>query len=179
MNFRIQASYPINNGEFCQEDRKLSEAIETIFPMLTEDAILIWNTIYIPLNYKYDISYMIDDILNLLKKIRENLDGEIKIDWPSNSFACEWILKWNSDLLTIDSKWRSVTGHTEDSLNNLSELNVNLVEFVNEWKSVLEVLINNLETCGYGKENLIDMDLLYDEYRAIKSYGLLYLQSKN
>jgi len=48
--------------------------------MLTEDAILIWNAIYIPLNYKYDISYMIDDILNLLKKIRENLYGEIKID---------------------------------------------------------------------------------------------------
>lgn len=175
MNFRIQASNPKNNTKYCKEDKKLSEAIETIFPMLTEDAILVWNTINIPLSYKYDISYMIDDILSMLKKIRENPNGnKMKICWPSNTFACDWILNWNSKMLTINSKWRSVAGHTENLLNESNEINIDIFEFTYEWKTTLKTLIINLEQCGYDKENIKDMDLLYYEFESINKYGLLY-----
>ncbi|HHR2550667.1 TPA: hypothetical protein ACSY39_10840 [Listeria monocytogenes] len=56
MNFFIQANTPQKTGVFESDDYDLSTAIETIFPMLTEDAILVWNHIYVPLSYKYDIS---------------------------------------------------------------------------------------------------------------------------
>ena len=57
MSFRIQAGRPRNNAEFSSDDTKVSEAIETIFPHMTEDALLIWNNTYIlihRLNNAYD-----------------------------------------------------------------------------------------------------------------------------
>ena len=58
MNFYIQASNPrALKPSFIEEN--LSAAIESVFPMNTENAILFWNHIAIPLSYKYDISYMV------------------------------------------------------------------------------------------------------------------------
>lgn len=173
MNFRIQVSKPYNNGEFCYEDKKLSEAIETIFPMMTEDAFLVWNHIYIPLNYKYDVSYMIEDILSMLKRIRD-IKGEIKINWASNSFACSWILVWNKDDLNINTSWNCVTGNTEELLNSFNNVKINKTEFICEWKMILGVIIENLEKCGYNKDNLKDMNIIYEEFNLIKEYGILY-----
>jgi len=170
VNFRIQASYPKNNTAFCIVDEKISEAIETIFPMMTEDAILIWGTSYIPLNYKYDISYMIEDIISMLKILRENQNGELKIDWPTSTFACQWLFAWHNKILTISSKWRSESRMS----SNLSDLEINVHEFTYEWKKVLEILIENLESCGYNIDNLKDMKMLCNEFHLIKSYGLLY-----
>jgi len=175
MNFRIQASQPKNNSEFNNEDEKLSEAIETIFPMLTEEALIIWNTIYIPLNYKYDVSYMIEDILYMLKVLSENpKEGILRINWPSNTFACEWNLAWNKGALTINSVWHSVLGHTQQLLNKSNKIETSILEFLSEWKMVLEVLIKNLEQCGYSNKNLKDMSALYDAFINIEKYGLLY-----
>jgi hypothetical protein len=174
MNFRIQSSIPKNNGCHDKEDEKLSEAIETIFPMLTEEAFIIWNTIYIPLNYKYDLSCMIEDILSMLKNLRENFKGNMKINWASDSFACEWYLIWNNQNLKINSKWIKTNGHVEELLNKSSEINIEKDLFTREWKKILEKLIGNLTECGYSIENLIDMNKLEKEFNFIKKYGLLY-----
>jgi hypothetical protein len=178
MDYRIQASQPKNNVDICAEDEKLSEAIETIFPMMTEEALIIWNTIYIPLNYKYDVSCMIEDILCMLKAIRENPNhGVLRISWPSNSFACDWKLVWDQGILIISSVWRTVLGHTENLLNKANKIKVNLLEFLYEWKMLLEVLIYNLEQSGYNQDNLKDMNELYNGFNHIEKYGLLYLSS--
>lgn len=47
MRFIIQAGSPIYTGNYEEEDYSLMTAIETVFPMYTEDAILNWNNIYI------------------------------------------------------------------------------------------------------------------------------------
>lgn len=178
MNFRVQSSVPKNTKIYCNDDEKLSEAIETIFPMMTEEAFLVWNTIYIPLNYKYDVSYMIEDILNILKYLRKETKGEMKIDWASNTFACEWFLTWDEKMLRIEAEWRSVLGHIEELLNKSNELNIEKELFMNEWKKLLEVLLENLRQCGYSAKNLIGMDRLIEEYNFIKNYGLLYEEIK-
>jgi len=166
MVFRIQAGQPENSAEFCDEDEKLSEAIETIFPMMTEDAMIVWNTTCIPIGYKYDVSYMIEDILCMLKTMRESPDdGTLRINWPTNSFACRWDLTWDKGVLTISLNWRSESGRTEQ----LSKIEVSLLEFINEWKILLEVLIRNLEQCGYDENSLRDMKALYCEYSHIKA----------
>ena len=59
MHFYIQTSNPYIANKTNADDNKLSEAIESIFPMDTEELILFWNHVGIPLSYKYDISYMI------------------------------------------------------------------------------------------------------------------------
>ena len=175
MSFRIQASMPKNNSIFYSEDAKLSEAIETIFPMMTEDAFIILNTIYIPLNYKYDVSCMIEDILIMLSRIRKDQsNGNLEINWPSNTFACKWELQWNEGLLCINSNWNTVSGHTVQMLNEKNNIKTSIIEFLSEWKMLLEVLIKNLDECGYNEENLRDMCSLLSEYRHIEELGMLY-----
>lgn len=73
--FYIQACNPINNRTVDENDSKLMEAIETIFPMRTEAAIMVWNYVSIPLSYKYDISYMINDIIIVIQELVMKQEG--------------------------------------------------------------------------------------------------------
>ncbi|WP_241433176.1 hypothetical protein [Listeria cornellensis] len=117
MDFFIQANTPRKTGAFEDDDYDLSTAIETIFPMLTEDAILIWNHIYVPLSYKYDISCMMDDIIKMINSIRSSSSGELQIRWPSNTFACTWDIVWENDVITVVAFWETVVRDTVELLN--------------------------------------------------------------
>lgn len=174
MEFRIQVSNPRNNGCFCSEDEKISEAIETIFPMMTEEALLVWNTIYIPLNYKYDISIMIEDILSMLKNLREKKQDNMIINWASNTFASKWELQWDENNILINTNWNMVLGHTEVLLNDSNSIRIRKTSFMEEWKKLLEVLIINLKKCNYSEYNLHDMKRLIKEYDSLKKPGILY-----
>lgn len=85
MNFRIQTSHPCSNLKYYpyeKEIHNIAEAIEYIFPMITEKAFIVWNNVYIPFSYKYDVSSMIENILHMLREIRNNNNaGELNIDW--------------------------------------------------------------------------------------------------
>ena len=59
MAFYIQASNPRFIESISYEVESLSDAVESIFPLNTENAFLVWNYISVPLSYKYDISYML------------------------------------------------------------------------------------------------------------------------
>lgn len=177
MSIRVQTSQPQNNGGFCNGDEQLSEAIETIFPMMTEDAFLVWNTYHIPLSYKYDISYMIDDLLELLKALREEPSGEMKIAWPSNTFECEWFISWDEKNIKIDSTWTSVLGHIEDLLNGVKKVDMEKYLFQREWKKLLKTLIDNLSECNYNINNLINFENLIIEFEAIEGMGVLYCKN--
>ena len=43
MNFYIQANNPKVLKEYNAEDKSIADAMETIFPLYTESAILMWN----------------------------------------------------------------------------------------------------------------------------------------
>lgn len=94
MSFYIQASNPRTNSIANPNDKTLADAIETIFLLNTESAILMWNYISVPLSYKYDISYMIEDILLLLDALRSRENGEMTIHWLPDTFRCNWTVQW-------------------------------------------------------------------------------------
>ena len=77
LNFYIQASNPKVQCEINYSDETLADATESIFLLNTENAILMWNYICIPLSYKYDISYMLDDIMILLNELKNKKSGVI------------------------------------------------------------------------------------------------------
>lgn len=79
MVFCIQASAPDYCKKINLNNKCLSEAIESVFLLQTENAIMRWNYICIPLSYKYDISYMIDDILKLIGRLQDDVSGRIII----------------------------------------------------------------------------------------------------
>ncbi len=174
MEFWIQASCPKYTGVFDGEDQILSNAIETIFPMMTEKAIMVWKSIYVPLCYKYDISYMIDDVLTILEKLRCNPSGEISIHWASNTFANVWNIKWSDGNMVIDSEWGSVLGHTEQILNSKGAIILSKQSFLSEWKKVLFTIMLGLKESGYTEENLPGMTRLIVEHNAIDCEGILY-----
>jgi len=75
MCFYIQASNPKSQDKVETGDGSLADAIENTFLLNTENAILMWNYICIPLSYKYDISYMIEDIVSLLSEMQNKESG--------------------------------------------------------------------------------------------------------
>jgi hypothetical protein len=174
MNFYIQASKPRYTCVFDKEDYNLSTAIETIFPMMTENVVMAWKTIYIPLSYKYDISYMMEDILNILENIRNKPVGELALHWASDTFANVWKIKWDRNEVEIASEWGSVLGHTEDMLNLKGPITILKESFANEWKRVLYNVIEGLKLSGYSEASLPGMARLISEYDLIEKEGILY-----
>lgn len=174
MMFCIQASNPRVLNEYDKTDDDLSSAIETAFPMMTEDAIMVWHNIHIPLSYKYDISYMVGDILNLLKRLREDLGGEQKICWLPDTFRSDWIVRWKNNLIDIEAYWEDTAGDLSAMLNNTSNITLAKQDFIYEWKQLLGNVINGLRKCGYNEVNIAGMAGLVHEFSMVDNEGILY-----
>lgn len=156
------------------EDKSLSDAMENIFPLNTENAIMIWNHINIPLSYKYDISYMIDDILKFLYCINKDETGKMTIHWLPDTFRCDWFVTWEYGQMKIESYWECTVGNLEGLLNNNSEISLSVKTFTNEWKEVLHIIITGLKKCGYEEDKIRGMKQLLKQYQTIEDAGYLY-----
>lgn len=174
MNFYIQACNPRTLCTADSNDKTLADAIENAFPLKTEDAILIWNHISIPLSYKYDISYMMDDILMLLNMLQSREKGELTIHWLPDTFRCDWIVRWMADRLDIQSKWGNTVGNLQILLNEKSRISLKKEDFIKEWKSILHVVITGLIKCGYTVDRIKNMKQLIAQYGNINGSGILY-----
>ncbi|MDF2872341.1 MAG: hypothetical protein K0R05_3916 [Anaerocolumna sp.] len=172
--FYIQACKPINNGVFDENDSKLMEAIETIYPMRTEAAIMVWNYINIPLSYKYDISYMINDIINILQALVKKQEGVLNINWLPDTFCTEWTVKWKNDIIEINTLWSCVVGNVIDNLNLVPSITMNKWDFINEWESVINNIKFDLIECGYNDRNLADMNQINKICSMFTGKGILY-----
>ena len=85
----------------------LSAAIEEVYPMDAMDAILVWNGLPVSLNYKYDISVCIEEILDLVFFLKMPVSSTKEIMFPSNTFLVEWKLNVNVESVTIKANWHS------------------------------------------------------------------------
>ena len=178
MSFYMQAGNPEYKKNFDKSDVTLSDAVETVFPMDTEAVIMMWNHIAIPLSYKYDIGYMMDDIISLLCKIESEEECSFKISWLPDTFRCDWMIHKKKDSLTIQAVWESITGKLELLLNQCNTIELKADDFISEWKMVLEKIIQGLEHSGYTGEKLRGMVRLVDRYDSIKTYGKLYCANR-
>lgn len=174
MNFLIQASNPKIISNFNSDDETLDEAIESIYPLLTESAIIVWNKIYIPLSYKYDISVIIFDAMKMIEILLSSEKGAYEIHWPSNTFSAIWRLTWDNNQLVIKSKWNNVLGNLSDLLNSYNELKIDKYSFVNEWGIILKKIIIDLNKTGYNKDNLSEIKDLIKISQNIQGTGILY-----
>ena len=174
LNFYIQASNPRFQESINIYDESLSDAIESVFPLNTENAILTWNYIRIPLSYKYDISYMIEDILQLLDELQNKEKGELRINWLPDTFRCDWLIKWSAENMEIQSRWECTVGHLENILNQKSNMELSKDVFISEWKRVLGIIITGLKNCGYSEDKIQHMAQLMKQYESINEEGQLY-----
>lgn len=174
LNFYIQASNPKVQNELNFEDECLSDAIESAFLLNTENAILFWNHISIPLSYKYDISYMMEDLLRLLHCLQSMDTGEIVIRWLPDTFRCDWSIIWDHGQLQIQSHWECTVGHLENLLNDNSQISISVRDFISEWKEILQTVIKGLDKCGYDEKRIEGMGQLLQQFNSIVDGGVLY-----
>lgn len=174
LSFYIQASNPRFQESTNLYDESLSDAIESAFPLNTENAILVWNYISIPLSYKYDISYMIEDILLLLNELQNKEKGELRISWLPDTFRSDWLIKWSAENMEIQSQWECTVGHLENILNQKPNMTLSKNSFISEWKRVLGIVITGLESCGYSEDKVQHMNQLIEQYKSINEEGQLY-----
>jgi hypothetical protein len=173
-NFLIQASSPRGLPLRDAEDASLSDAIQTVFPLKTEGMYLIWNGISVPLSYKYDVSLMVDDVLHLLAQMLGHATGYESIDWPSNTFAATWEVRWGAGHVVVVSDWRHVAGGTRDLLGASGSIQLDLVHFMREWRRPLEVVAEALQKAGYEDHQILGLSVLRDTLRNIVGQGELY-----
>jgi hypothetical protein len=159
--FKIQLSNPvILPYEGDDAEITLDEAIESIFPSDTEYLILTWNHIYIPLNYKYDISCMISDFIRILQFMENDSSEPLEIYWTSNTFASIWTLHQLGNEIKLHSKWNCVIGGTENLLNKSSENQLEKEEFKNEIKKLLAFIYDAIKKSVMDFEKISEIDLL-------------------
>lgn len=152
----------------------LAEALSLIFPDRTEEAYLIWNWIPVRINYKYDLSVMIDDVPDLLGKLLRETVGSHRVYWGSNSFLAEWKLAWSGGSLSVEADWKSVAGDYADLLNSRSRLEIGHQEFVWEWKALLNRVIKSVEASGIEIVNQSQLRIIREIEAKIPQFGRLY-----
>ncbi len=173
--FWIQASCPRWQGSVDPDATTIDEAVESVFMRNTEDALIVWQHVYIPLSYKYDVGTILRDVLHMVRELLSSDAGEWQVDWPSNTFGARWHFKWEEERLVVTaSEWRSVVGDTEDLLRKRSILEIGKAEFISEWKAVLERVHTALSDAGYVSTTIPELDELSETISRIPRHGVLY-----
>jgi hypothetical protein len=148
--FKIQLSNPtfsISDYEK-SDDFNIEDFIQEVFPLETEYAFIIWNHIYIPVSYKYDISLMILDFVKIRDFITNNTAEKIKIYWASNTFRSEWDIKIQGEKIVVYSKWYQTLGMVESLLNEFNTVETSTLDFLEEVEKIIKFIkkISNDET---------------------------------
>jgi hypothetical protein len=172
--FRIQASQPRSASNALLEDSGLSDALQSVFPMMTEAAILVWNGGHVPLSYKYDLSFMVDDILYLAEALLSTKRGQTRISWPTNTFAATWNTRWADDIISIHGDWKTVVGGTEELLRAHPLVEMPVGEFLAEGKRPLTIMTMALTEAGYDRLAPQPMERLAHLASQIQNEGVLY-----
>jgi len=175
MNFCIQVSNPVFLYSPDEIASDLAEAIQVVFPMETEKAFIVWNYIYIPLSYKYDISVIIDDILPMLSDLTNQKKGSYRVCFGSDTFNAEWNLLWYDENLYISAKWNSLAGNLVDlALSNCSKLEIKIEAFLSEYKRLFQQLSIAIEKSELSILEQESYKLMLELQASIKNYGSLY-----
>lgn len=178
MTFKIQVGTPIAKYSK-RKEYSFDEALQNIFLLHTENVIIYWNYCCIPLDYKYTISDIFNDILTMLESLTNQEEGEKVVTFFENSFHTKWLMTWDKNNLTIIAEWYSVSG-AEEMLNILTQRNkiiINKSLFISEWKMLLSTVKNNLLKYYLHARVINGFDKLISIEKKIKNKGCFYTKN--
>ena len=155
----------------------LEGALQDVFEYPTEDLWICWNGSFIPVGYKYDLSWMIDELQDLIECLVSKTEGQHRAEFSSDTFMVNWSLSWKEDALRVTSEWKSITGSCQDKLNGEDGvLEVSKRTFLCEWKRPLKLVLSALDLGGYTNENLPESERLQKLYSLIPQEGYCYVR---
>jgi hypothetical protein len=174
MYFAVQASNPAVVSGPAKGVRSMASAIARIFPGATEEAIMYWNALPVRMNYRYDVSVMIDDVQGMLAKLLSERAGEHRVFWGSQTFMAEWRLGWGDGQLRITSDWKHVAGSYVDALNATAVLEIGHDNFMWEWKALLDRTLKAIDASGIAIDEADQVAAMRSIEAAIPRFGILY-----
>lgn len=173
-SFVIQAGAPRFQQSPPADGDSLCEAIESCFSSVTERVFIGWNYIYFPLDYKYDISVIAADVVDMIQAISSSPGGEWKVTWPSSGFFADWHVSWTGSEVRIVADWRVVNGDAVDLLVKSPVLALGKWEFLYEWRAPLAIVLQALAHSGYTRSNCPPIGTLSDAVAMLTQPGFLY-----
>lgn len=176
-SFSIQACDPETTGKHDENDSSISEASEYAFQYPTENAILFWGDCYIPLCYKYEVGKVVDEILYLLGVLSNADRGHEIFNWGLDTFKATWTLDWGDNVLELTSSWMSVRGPCLERLKAAPRIQIHKLDFICEWRKLLEKLLLGLKQSGYDETQIPEMTELSQAISAIPEDGRHYKES--
>ncbi|WP_237228419.1 hypothetical protein [Rubinisphaera sp. JC750] len=171
MDFAIQVSNPSSVGGI-EDDESIGEALETIFSLNTESAFVIWNHLYVPLNYKCDVSLILEDVVFLVETVSASQNGNTTIHWPSSTFRARWEVSWKEDNVVVEARWESVIGDIESLLNQHPSISVPKSAFLSEWGELIKTCLNHLRIRNTSSS--LDLTRLESVLSLVSERGTLY-----
>ncbi|KOV18308.1 hypothetical protein ABZZ01_30905 [Streptomyces virginiae] len=123
----------------------MADAVGEMYPTEGEDAILVWNLVPVRLSYGHDLAALLDDLVPLLEAIRRPGFSETEVFWGADTFAAEWRIVRQADLLRIHARWHSTLGNYEALLAERGDVVVPAADFIGEWVKVLRRIVTDIE----------------------------------
>ncbi len=174
MDFHIQLSNPKTIKPEKKKCEDLSDALQQIYPMWTEDLYISWNHTSVAIGYKYDVSVIMTGILEMLEALISSQTGQDHFGFASSTFHTDWEMAWEDDRLTISSKWFSVHGGIKSILNERYKLTLSRIGFLSEWKGLLNRIIEDVKKAGIQLSDQEEWTLIQRLEASIEDYGVLY-----
>jgi hypothetical protein len=144
--FAIKSGVPAVVAARDESDTTLNDAMQTVFP-LDERAFLEWNGLTMPLSYKYDLSVMLEDIVDIVLAVERTESGLLQVDWPSSGFPFHWTIKWDASEVEVHAHPRDEPGAVD--LTGRERVRVGRGIFVGAWQALLKTILSCLEGAGY------------------------------
>jgi len=82
-------------------------------------AVMQWNSVFVALCYKYTVSDVMPDMLEMLECLLEENDGRLRVSWPCSEFNATW--RMCTGRMMIYSEWETATGNTERILTRTQQ----------------------------------------------------------
>ena len=175
MAFLIQTGNPALERTADRQVEGLALAIQTVFPLTTEAAILVWNRVPVQLSYKYDFGDVTHDLLPMLDDVLSRSAGTTSVHWSSTTFSARWDMRWAGTRLEVVAKWESIAGGYEDVLNQRNRVELDRLQFLCEWKGPLHAILRALTESGITVADPAgDLDQLRRIEAGIPRFGQLY-----
>lgn len=155
MSFSIICNNPRGGGLLNEADETLGDAVQSVFELDDEDAKLEWNGIVFSLNYKYDLGMMVDDVVSMLKTMIAAAEGNMTIEWVSTGFPFAWRIDWLDDRAKVSAVSRDPG--SGQKMFGLEVMETSKHEFIQEWRSVLQIIKAKLVAAGYSDRYLFSL----------------------
>lgn len=176
MSFIIQSSNPSVQALSRRQRHveTLCQGIQRVFPLNTEEAIIVWNNLYIPIDYKYELSVIINDLLPFLSCLLTSKNGSYKLGFGVDTIRAIWDIDWDQDQIRINSEWDIAPGNLKELLNKHNSIELNRDAFLAEWKKLLETIITSINKANILIKNQYEWEQILEIYSKISNYGYYY-----